>query len=176
MMLRTASSAKRLRPSLEISVATIEGSIEEWLSQERTRDLTHLLADLSGVTWKSALKCGYLAKFASLYKIFAKFAANGVLPTKKTSLALVALHVKMPINFTAKSVVDWADEIGATRRCTFGKYRELAFGKNQAEQHRITMNNASDEQKKAIDEVVCTIRQPSQHRSSSHVHHNLCNI
>ena len=71
-------------------------------------------------------------------------------------LALGALHGK-PINFTAKSVVDWADEIGATLRCTFGKYRELAFGRNQAEQYRITMNSASDEQKKAIDEVVCTI-------------------
>ena len=106
MMLRRAPSAKMPRASPEISVATIEGSIEEWLSQQRTRDLSHLIADLSGVTWKSSPKCGYLPKFAPLCEIFAKFAANGVLPTKKTSLALVALHGKMPINFTAKSVVD----------------------------------------------------------------------
>ena len=158
----------RSRPSVEISVAAIEGGIEEWLSQQRARDLTHLIADLSVVTWKSSPKCSYLAKFAPLYKIFAKFAANGVLPTKKTSLALVALHGKAPINFTAKSVVDWADEIGAILRCTFGKYRELAFGRNHAEQYRITMGNASDDEKRAIDEVACEIKAAHPIHSSSH--------
>jgi hypothetical protein len=162
-MLRRACSGKRLRPSLEISVAAIEGGIEEWLSQQRTRDLTHLLADLAGVTWKSSPKCSYLAKFAPLYKIFAKFAANGVLPTKKTSLALVALHGKSPINFTGKSVVDWADEIGAILRCTFSKYRELAFGRNHAEQYRITVGSASDDERRAIDEVAYRIKQHTQY-------------
>jgi len=162
-MLRRANSAKRLRPNPEISVATIEGAIEEWLSQQSTRDLTHLISDLSAVTWKSSPKSGYLAKFASLYKILAKFAANGLLPTKKTSLALVAVHGKKPINFTAKNCSDWADEMGATIRCTFGKYRELAFGRNHAEQYRITMGNASEGDRKLIDEATLMVHKPLQH-------------
>ena len=118
------------------------------------------------------LVCCHLKKFAqvwvpceirTLVQDTCKVCCYGLLPTKKTSLALVALHGKKQINFTAKNCSDWADEMGATLRCTFGKYRELAFGRNHAEQYRITMGNASEGDRKLIDEATLMVHKPLQH-------------
>ena len=124
----------------EVTVAAIEERLECWLSAQVCRDLSSWLAPLKkGVTWKNLPKASLMAEFSGLFSELAKVAPSGVLPSKKTTLAVLAVHRRKPANFTGQVDGAWADEASSLLRASFAKYREVA---SDAEAHRRCFSKA----------------------------------
>ena len=78
-------------------------------------------------------------------------APGGVLPPKKTAMALLAAHRRLPINFSGQSDNDWTDDVSSTIRATFSKYRDLA---GSTEAARRCFAKASVQERAAVLEVL----------------------
>ena len=78
------------------------------------------------VMWKNALRATVLSQYSQLFSGLADICPCGVLPPKRTAVALVCCHKTRPINFSGKNDGDWADDTSALIRACFSKYRELA--------------------------------------------------
>ena len=91
--------------------------------------MSELLAPMrKTVTWKTAPLAIPLAMFAPLYEKLAELSPQGILPPKKTTLALLAIHNKKPVNFTSRANADWADDMSSLIRAAFSKYRTIRAG------------------------------------------------
>ena len=107
-------------------MADVQTKVEEIIALIGTRDLTSYTADLkANTTWKNSGRPWVMAQYADMYAILASLADNGVLPAKKTSLGLAAVHHRMPINFSARPLSDWCEDLSCLIRAGFSKYREL---------------------------------------------------
>lgn len=122
-----AMIAKKRRCASEFAtVESLEHVFEEYLSSTHTRDMSEVFAEFKkSVSWKTAPVPGLLAEHAPLYEKLVEICPNAVLPPKRTSMALMAVHKRKPINFSTKSVENWADEMGAVIRAGCSKFRAL---------------------------------------------------
>ena len=111
----------------EITVASLEAKFEAYLEIMKTRDMSRLMLELrKEISWKCAPKASVLAQYAPLFSGLADLSPGGVLPPKKTAMALLAAHRRKQINFSGQLDNDWTDDVGSTIRATFAKYRDLA--------------------------------------------------
>ena len=111
----------------ELTVASLEAKFEAYLEIMKTRDMSRLMLELrKEISWKCAPKASILAQYAHLFSGLADLAPGGVLPPKKTAMALLAAHRRKPINFSGQLENDWTGDIGSTIGAAFAKYRDLA--------------------------------------------------
>ena len=160
------SAVRRTVAPRELSVGDIEVALEHYLSGCATRDLTALLSDLKkDASWKTAPKSNIMAKYQSLYKQLVSICPAGVLPPKRTTLALVALHLARPCNFTGRRDSDWADELSLAIRAGFAKFRELL----DLTAYARCMTKASSDEKHAIDDILSYMKQGSEKLAGSEI-------
>ena len=146
------SAVRRTVAPKEFSVGDIEQAFEAYLSESTTRDLTELLSELKkDVKWKTAPKCNIMAKYHTLYKHVVAICPAGVLPPKRTSIALIALHQKRPCNFSGRREADWADDLSVAIRAGLSKFREILM---DPASYKRCMTKASGGEKHAIDDVL----------------------
>ena len=104
----------------ELTVSAVESKFEAYLELMKTRDMSALMKELrKEISWKCAPKASVLAQYAPLFSGLADLALGGVLPPKKTAMALLAAHRRKPINFSGQSDNDWTDDVSNTIRATF---------------------------------------------------------
>jgi len=142
----------------ELTVGALELKFEDFMEAMKSRDFSSLLKDLKQeTTWKNAPKASVLGRYSVLFSGLADVCPNGVLPPKKTTLALLACHRKRPINFSGQADVDWADEMGTIVRAAFAKFRELSCSQDAC---RRCLSKASTHDKLAIEEVLAKMGAP----------------
>jgi len=142
----------------ELTVGALELKFEDYMEAMKSRDFSSLLKDLKQeTTWKNAPKASVLGRYSVLFSGLADVCPCGVLPPKKTTLALLACHRKRPINFSGQADVDWADEMGTIVRAAFAKFRELSCSQDAC---RRCLAKASTHDKLAIEEVLAKMGGP----------------
>ena len=122
-----SKAPRRTASPHDLAVSQIQEKLEQYFDKTGSRDMGSLLATMKKeVTWKNAPRAAVLAQYSSLFEGFADICPCGVLPPKRTAMALVCCHRSRPINYSGRSDAEWADDISALLRATFSKFRELA--------------------------------------------------
>ena len=138
-MASSQTKGRALIPS-ELTVAELEERFEAYLTKTGSRDMTTLTQLMKKeTTWKSAPRASVMAHYAPLYEELVDMSPSGMLPPKKTQLALMACHKRNPINFSGRDNGLWSDEIGGLVRACFGKFRSVG---SDAEAHRRCFSKA----------------------------------
>ena len=110
----------------ELTVEQLQMAFEDWFTKENSRDVSGMMAEMAKqVTWKNSPKSAVMARYGPLYANLASLTPGGVLPPKKTTLALMACHAARPINFSGRRDQDWAEDASSLLRAGFGKYRDI---------------------------------------------------
>jgi len=146
---------KRTVAPRELSVGDIQDALDKYLNECGTRDMSELLADLKkDANWKTAPKCSLMSKYHGLYTHLVRICPAGVMPPKRTTLALIALHQARPCNFTGRRDSDWADELSLAIRAGMSKFRELL----DSTAYSRCVAKASKHEKDAIDMVLSQMK------------------
>ena len=128
-----------MRVDTQVSVAEIQGAINDWLDTQNMRDIYFLLRPLKENTSSTAPRAFLLAEFGPLFSNLAEVCANAKLPPVKTEAALRAIHCQGAIFFANKKIEECAEEVGKCIRVAFMKYREVL---TNAETKRIVFSKA----------------------------------
>ena len=86
-----------------IGVEDTTGATSKVFKDKNARDLWELLKSPRGITFKSGANAQRLASIHFIMVPLTEIAPNGMLPPKKTRMALQKLHGESPINFTKKN-------------------------------------------------------------------------
>ena len=112
-------------------MADIQGKLEAFMKHEQSRDMNNLLGEMKReVTWKNSARCSVLARYYKLYVELAALCPQGIMPPKKTTMALIACHKDKAIHYNGQNINDWSDEISSLLRACFAKYREIHHDDN----------------------------------------------
>ena len=122
-------SNKRLIADPCISVADLEGAIEEFLRGRGgpgDKNLEKFIgADKPLLNWKGAPDCPTMAKYAPLILPLAKVAPNGVLSSKKMKVALSKIHEVSPLCHRVNDSGAFFDKVDLIIRGMFAMFREM---------------------------------------------------
>lgn len=136
-------------------MGALESAFEDYFETSKSRDFTSLMADLKReTTWKTAPRANLLSQYAPLFSVLAEICPCGVLPPKRTAMALLACNRRKPINFSGQSDVPWVEDMSGVIRACFAKYRDLATSPDAA---RRCLNKASTADKMSIEGVLAKL-------------------
>ena len=107
-----------------------------------------------GCTWKTSPRAGVLAHVAPLFRILARVATNGILPTTKTEKALEETDAHRSCNFSGMARGPWASTTVGLLKVLFQNYREV---KTDAESRRRCFNKASHAECEAVMSVLVSL-------------------
>ena len=123
-----------------MSVSGLASGLEDWLKEQRSRDLGGLLKPIeSQDSWKTAPVPQLPGPFVSLALILVRIAKNTVINQSKLVAALVAVHNHRPCLFGTLGPMHEASKCGIIIRVLLQKFRVL---KEDSSQRRVTLAKA----------------------------------
>ena len=150
-MAMTSKTRARRKPSPDIAVMDLVNVFLAWL--EGGKDMHARLKDLPS-SWKEGPKGQELAKHAELFASLAKVCPSLMIPTKKLTIALLALDRDHgPMNYSSCSSQLWADDLGGRIRCMASKFRDC---QEEPARSRI-MNRLTTKQQELVQPVLALI-------------------
>ena len=146
-----------------IGVEDLMACLEKVFKDKGTRDIWELLRVPRGLSFKSGVNPQWLASIYYIMLPFCEIAQNGMLPPKKTRMALQKLHSQCPINFTKKANNDFFDQTDEALRVAFAQYRKV---KANSTARDTAMRYLSTKQKNEItmvlDRLIVTPEDPDR--------------
>ena len=138
-----------------IGLSDLLGCVERFLDHVQDNNLHKLLEPPSGFSWKSTPSPSYLAKLRPLWLEFLAIAPNGVLPAKRTRLALERLQERRNCNKTQKTNEEYAELCDEWMRVGLAHLRSLKGNElNKARAFR----KADAEEQAALTEILDCIQ------------------
>jgi len=99
---------QRLVPDPSIGVSDLMDPLTQWLKDNGTRNILHLLGKPVGLTWKTTPNASWMSKMKPLMEELVKITPHLGFASKKLRGALVKMNAKDKMNFTKKDDDDFS--------------------------------------------------------------------